>query len=62
MNSFSSHISNAAAFRKRGGFPISIVAVLAPPWRKEVGDTYAVMDYLTINKCSLVLGFFMTHE
>ncbi len=37
--------SNSDAFLKCGGFVVSVVEVLAPPRRKEVGDAYAVVDH-----------------
>ena len=42
--------------------PISVITVLALLRRKEVGDTYAVVDNLAVYEHPLVLGFLLAHE
>ncbi len=56
--------SNSEAFLKRGGLVgylgfISVVAVLAPPRRKEVGDAYAVVDHLAVHEHRIILLRFL---
>ncbi len=65
------HVSHRPAFRlsagvcgaflKHGGFPASIVTVLAPLWGKEDINAYAVMHDFPIREYLLVLRFLLGH-
>ena len=42
-------------------FPMSVITVLALLRKKEVSDTYAVVDDLAVYEHSLVLRFLLAH-